>query len=346
MLQRMSISRHRLSRALALAAVGAFLAAVRTPAAEPAWPPSWVEVARIELPGVAGRIDHLAIDPDRQRLFAAAVAADEVAVVDLRAGQLVAQLRGLRGAQGVVRAGSPGRLFVAAGESGEVVAYDGETRVAAAGGLPDADNLRFFAPGHLLVAGHGHALALIDPKTMAVLERFPLPGHPEAFELAEHGPAIYVNVPDVGRVVVLDRRSGKTVAEWPVSPAASNYPMALDETAHRLYVGTRHPARLLVFDTASGHRLAEQPSCGDADDLFLDAPRSRLIAICGEGAVDVFDTRAPGAPRPVQRLVTSPGARTGGYVASNGTLYVAAPASRVAPARVLVFQLASPAAPK
>jgi DNA-binding beta-propeller fold protein YncE len=295
------------------------------------------EVGRIELPGVSGRIDHLAVDMEGQRLFVAALGADEVEVVDLRAGKRVAQLKGLREAQGVVYVPAIRRVFVAVGESGEVVAFDGDGRVNAAPGLPDADNMRYFTPTGRLVVGFGHGLAILDPATLAVVQRIALPGHPEAFELAEHGPEIYVNVPDAGRIVVVDRRTGKTTAEWNIEPEAANFPMALDEAAHRLYVGTRRPARLLVYDTTSGQRLSRTPLCGDVDDLFLDPARAQVLAVCGEGEVDVVSTAGVGEGARPRRVSTAAGARTGLYVPSTSTLWVAAPAGG-APARILVFR--------
>jgi len=38
--------------------------------------------------------------------------------------------------------------------------------------------------------------------------------HPEAFALEAFGPRAFVNAPDVRAVVVLDRATGATVAEW------------------------------------------------------------------------------------------------------------------------------------
>lgn len=332
----MSLSRQR-PRARA-GTVFAALALVGAAAVAAGRDPPLREVGRMELPGIGGRIDHLAIDLEGRRLFVAALGADEVEVVDIQAGRRVGRLTGVREPQGVAYLPSLHRLIVAGGESGDVVAFEGDKRVGAATGLPDADNVRFFAPTGRVVVGYGHALAVVDPVTLAVVERIALPGHPEAFELAEHGPQIYVNVPESGRIVVVDRRTGRTVAAWPVAPEAANFPMALDEAAHRLYVGTRRPARLLVYDTAAGRVLSRTALCGDADDLFLDTERSRLIALCGEGEVDVFSTRGAPGDEPPRRIASAPGARTGLYVSATGTLFVAEPARDGAPARIQVYR--------
>ena len=63
----------------------------------------------------------------------------------------------------------------------------------------------------------------------------------------------------------------KVTATWPVVTAKSNFPMALDEANHRLFVGCRRPAKVLVFDTGSGKEIASFDTVGDTDDLFYDA---------------------------------------------------------------------------
>ena len=71
---------------------------------------------------------------------------------------------------------------------------------------------------------------------------------------------MFVNVPDARHIAVLDCAAMKLVATWPVTEAAANYPMALDEANHRLFIGCRNPAVVLIYDTASGKRVG---SCAD-----------------------------------------------------------------------------------
>jgi hypothetical protein len=296
------------------------------------------EPDRIALPGIQGRIDHLAIDLERRRLYVAALGAGEVEFIDLDAGRRVARLRGLAEVQGLAVAPASGRLFVAAGGAGRVEAFEHERRVASAGELPDADNLRLPPPGDRLFAGFGDALAILDAASLRVLGRIALPGHPEAFEPAAHGPEVYVNVPEAGQVVVVDRVAAKVLAAWSIGPEAANFPMALDEPAHRLFVGTRRPARLLAYDTSSGRRVAEAALCGDVDDLFLDAEHSHVLAVCGEGAVDIFARPDETRLERLQRVPTSPGARTGLFVPALKMLFVAAPAHGEQAAAILAFR--------
>jgi len=318
---------------LVLLAFRAALAGVSAPS-----PPDLTLVQEIELPGTKGRIDHLSIDLDHRLLFIAALGADAVDVVDLQAAHRVARLDGRREPQGVLYVPALQRLLVANGAGGTIEAFHETRRESVIADLPDADNLRLDPRSGLVYAGYGSALAEIDARSMKILRRFPLPGHPESFQLASTGQRIYVNVPAISSVVVIDRESGRTIATWSLAPRASNFPMALDEAGHRLLVATRKPASLVAFDTESGAQLAESPLCGDADDLFVDAQRRVVYAVCGEGQIAVVPRTDADHFGPARRMQTADGARTGLFVPSLKTLFVAAPARAGRSARLLLYR--------
>ena len=72
--------------------------------ATPGWaadPPPLVLEAKIPLGTVSGRIDHFAVDPDRQRLFVAELGNDSVGVVDLKERKVLHRIAGLSEPQGV-----------------------------------------------------------------------------------------------------------------------------------------------------------------------------------------------------------------------------------------------------
>src|SRR5882757_4097703 len=57
--------------------------------------------AKIPLGDVQGRIDHMAVDLTRQRLFVAELGNDTVGVLDLSERKIIARLGGLKEPQGV-----------------------------------------------------------------------------------------------------------------------------------------------------------------------------------------------------------------------------------------------------
>jgi hypothetical protein len=297
------------------------------------------------LPGVGGRIDHLAIDPAGQRLFVAALGNDSLEVVDLASGRRVRSVAGLDEPQGVAFL-SDLREVLVANAGGTLVAFVDPSfrRLAAISGLDDADNLRIDVGARRLYVGHGHgALGVIDPVTMKRVADIELPGHPESFQL-DKGPLVYVNVPRTSEVVVVDRRKRAIVSRLKLPGVAENYPMALDEEQHRLFVGARRPARLTMLDTRSGRAIADAPCVGDADDVFYDRPRARVYVVGGEGFVDVFDAAAgePGRLVRIARVATRPGARTGLWSPELRRLFIAAPRRDGQEAAILVFATLPP----
>jgi hypothetical protein len=277
----------------------------------------------IVLEDVAGRIDHLAFDAPRRRLFVAELGNGTVDAVDLDRGR-VGRITGLREPQGLAFLADRDELAVASGGDGSVRFYRGADLTAAGsvslGG--DADNLRVDPRNGHLVAGYGSgALAEIDPATRAVVRRTALPAHPEGFQL--DGERAYVNLPDAARVAVMDATTGREVAAWRDTGMAFNYPLAFDKAAAIVAVGFRAPAKLVIYEAASGARLQQLDTCGDSDDLFFDAPRRRLYVICGSGGVDVFQREATGYAR-LSHVDSRRGARTGLFVPSLDRLFVAA----------------------
>jgi DNA-binding beta-propeller fold protein YncE len=301
-------------------------------------------VQTIPLPGVDGRIDHLAIDLARKRLFVAALGHDTVEVVDLAAGNRVRSLSGLSEPQGVAYLEDVGRLVVASGGSGAVDFFDGATleRVSHVRLGRDADNVRYDAAAKILLVAYGEgALAALDPRTGAKLWEVNLAGHPEAFALERSSARVYVDVPDAGHVAVVDRVRHAVEATWPVKGAVANFPLALDEAGHRLFVGCRRPARLLVIDTTTGALITSLEVGGDPDDVFYDGVGRRLFVACGEGRVDVVDQRGPDSYAIAAQVATAPGARTCLFVPELGRLLVAVPHRGEQPAEIRVFDVTS-----
>ena len=296
----------------------------------------------IELANVKGRIDHLSHDLKERRLFVAALGNDTVEVVGIRR-DLYRSITGFGEPQGVLYMPESKRLFIANGQADRVDIVDAGSFsvVKRLGDMPDSDNVRYDAAARQVVVGYGRgALRFLDPDTGSPVGEIALPGHPESFQLEREGSRAFVNVPSSHAVVVVDRRTRAIVATWTLPLTAwANYPMALDEAGHRLFVVTRKPARLLVYDTGSGNVVANLPIGGDTDDLFYDGERKRVYAVCGEGRVDVI--REDGRDRYVleSSTRTAPRARTGLFVPEESTLYVAAPVDGSTPARILVYRL-------
>src|SRR6202048_4390828 len=82
--------------------------------------------AKIPLVEVSGRIDHMAIDVQRQRLFVAELGNDTLGVVDLAAGKVLRTIAGLKEPQGVAYVGFADSIYVANAGDGSVRVLHGD----------------------------------------------------------------------------------------------------------------------------------------------------------------------------------------------------------------------------
>ena len=298
--------------------------------------------AKILLGDVRGRIDHMAIDLKRQRLFVAELGNDTVGVVDLANRSLTRTITGLNEPQGVGYEPSADTLLVANARDGSVKLFDGsgykETGQVALGS--DADNIRVDGAAKQAIVGYGEGgLAYLDPATRRKTRTAPLRAHPESFQIAPDGRRIFVNLPDARAIAVLDAASGKVVASWPMDKGG-NFAMAIDDDRGRVLVAFRSPPELVAFAVTDGKSVASTGTCGDADDVFVDAKRNRVYVTCGAGYVDVFETNQT-VYRRIARIPTAAGARTSLFVPELDLLLVAVRAGPAGPAAIWLFRPSS-----
>jgi DNA-binding beta-propeller fold protein YncE len=302
-------------------------------------PPLQLE-AKIPLGDVAGRIDHMAADVKRQRLFVAELGNDTVGVVDPVERKLLRRLTGLKEPQGVGYEPISDTVYVANARDGSVHLFQGED-YASAGTIPlgaDADNIRIDAKASRVIVGYGRgALAVIDPATRRKISDIRLRQHPEGFQIDPDTNRIFVNLPDERSIAVVDSTAGKQVAVWPQNGLSGNFPMALDTRRRQVLAVFRRPAALTIFAIAEGAPIVKLPVCGDADDVFVDAKRQRAYVICGEGFVDVIDLAATPALR-IAHIPTASGARTALFIPELDRLAIAVPARGTTSAAIWLFR--------
>ncbi len=293
----------------------------------------------IPLPGVRGRIDHMALDIDGERLFIAALGNNSVEVINLKTGERTESIKGLVEPQGVLYVPEFDRIFVTNAGDGTCRVFDGHSYnlIQTIDLSSDADNVRYDPLRKQVYIGYGEgAIAVVDAKTGERIDDIKLPVHPEAFQLEHSGSKIFINLPEAGTIGVIDRKSNALI-KWPVSGVKGNFPMALDESGHRLFVGFRKPAKLIIYDTESGKPDQTLDISTDPDDLFYDSLRNRIYVSCGEGYVFVFQGSGNGRYEPAAKVTTAPGARTSLFVPETGRFYVAVPKKSRQPAKILVY---------
>ena len=315
----------------------------------PAPPKAPVVTFAGRIPVVDGRIDHTSIDLKGQRLFTSAYGNHTVEVVDLKTGKVVNEIKSLDQPQNSYYVASVNRLFVSSEGDGTVKIFDGTTFALqkTVKLSSDADNIRYDARRHHVLVDYGgekflngqvRARSGMKDGAVAVLDEdgnkvgdIPTSGHPESLQLEQKGNRIFINSPDNHYVVVADLDTNKVLAHWS-DPKCENYPMALDEAHHRIFVFCRNsPGYVSVIDTESGKQvttIAATPQ-SSSDDMFYDPSKSRLYVISSiqpvagnPGVLDVIQQKDADHYEKIATYPTAPGARDGLLVPELGKLFV------------------------
>lgn len=296
----------------------------------------------VALQGVEGRIDHFAFDPAGERLFVCALGNNTVEVIDLRSSQRIHSITGLGSPQGVAYIPESNRLFVANDKGGVCKIYDGKSLqpVGQFSLKDDADNIRYDEATKKIYIGFGSGgIAVVDASAGKQVGSITLSAHPEAFELEKNGTRIFVNVPNARHVAVIDRDKREVISKWKTDMVFGNFPMAVDETNHRLFVGCRLPSKLVVLNTDAGDVVAKIDISGDCDEVFYDGKRHRVYAICGAGKIDIIEQADANTYNASAKIDTAKGARTGLFVPERDTLFVAVPHGGSQQAEIRCYQI-------
>jgi DNA-binding beta-propeller fold protein YncE len=156
--------------------------------------------------------------------------------------------------------------------------------------------------------------------------------------LEKKGPRLYVNVTDKNYLEVMNRDTGKTVAQWHISEAKQNAPLAYDEANKRLFVVCRDPGMLVVLDSDTGKTVASFPTGARADEVIYDAVHHRIYVPAGEGKLYPYQQVDADHYRPLGPLESAPGAKTGVLSPDATRLYISvSPGEGKTGAKVLMY---------
>jgi len=296
----------------------------------------------IPLRGIVGRFDHFG--EGAGKLFVSALG-DNHALVINTGGRVLEQSLPVQDPQGEAYSPDSKELFVASGEDGVHVFKGAPFKQIAVVPFEDgADDLRYDAANKRVYVGHGDektgGLAGIDAMTNKVVEDYKLGAEPENFQVETSGPNIYVNVPDLDEISVINRNT-KAIGHWKLNGIANNFPMAMDEPSHRIFIGTHDPARMAVFDTTSGNMVAALPGVIDTDDIYFDAALKRIYMPGGAGFIYVYQMKDPDHYQLLAKIPTTIGAKTAGFWGRQGKgfdrFYLAVPARGNESAEIQIY---------
>ena len=285
-------------------------------------------ISKIDMPGVRGRIDHIAYDPVNHLAFLAALGNNTVEVINVNTKQVVQTISGLDEPQGIVYIPSLKKIVVANGGNGDCIFYDAinykQSGVVHLKG--DADNARYDETDHLVYVGYGDgAIAIIDANLIKQVGDISLDGHPESFQLSKKKNRLYINVPDANEIEVADLSTNKIISKWKNTVASSNFPMTINEDKNWLIIGCRDPSKLCMINEDTGKDIFSINCSGDADDVFFNSADSLVFVSAGRGFIDVFRANEKELIQ-INQIKTRIGARTSLLLYAEKNFLLAVPA--------------------
>ena len=309
-------------------------------------------VQTIPMPGVSGRMDHLGVDVEGGRLFAAALGNNQntVEVIDLKAGKRIFSIRGQSMPQGVFYSADFKKLFVANGKDGTVKSFRGDSfdllDSLSIGTNPDHvgydQATKYLYVGIGIPNSRAGALSIIETRTNKQIGVIQTDSRPGGIKIETSGPRIFVTLAGLPKVGVVDREKHEQTAAWPLKGVPGVVALALDETHHRLFGGSRNPPMLIVLDTESGKQITELDGVEGIDDLWYDAERNRIYASGGRGAaagfVYVYQQKDADRYELTAKVPTRANAQTSIWVPQLNRYYVSASANDNDDAAILVFE--------
>jgi DNA-binding beta-propeller fold protein YncE len=299
-------------------------------------------VQTIPLAQITGGMNHFAADAKRERFFFTGTSDKQLLVIDLKTGKLVKTISGFSPAAACF---APDLNVLCVSGAGAVRLYDGESYEPLAKlQLGSAmDELQYDPKTHRLYAGimdaATPAIGVIDLSERRLVTKIKLPKPAQGFVLEQNGTRLFANTPDARQVTVIDRDKQAVVAEWKLEDAQWNYPAALDEEHHRLFVGCRKPARLLIVNTQSGKVVGSAETGHGADDMSFDPVTRRVYVACGgSGVITVVQQQDADHYEPIANVPTASGARNSLYVPELQRFYLGVPHEQDKPAELRAYE--------
>jgi hypothetical protein len=293
---------------------------------------SW-QVLRTFHVGGEGGWDYVTVDAPNHRLFVTRTT--HTLAIDVDTGKVLGDVPGQKVSHGVAIVPKLGRGFITdGGGSGAIVIFDLKTYaiLGQIPAMPDADGIIYDPKSDLVLAVSGDGGALmtfrpdIDPKSGKLDSPIDLGGKPE-FLAADGMGKVYINLEDKGLVAVVDLKSRKVLARWPVAPGSHPVGMSIDTKTHRLFVGCRNPQKLIVMNTTNGAVEADLPIGAGVDATGFY--KGEAFASCRDGSLTVAAEKS--GKWDVEQVVKTPqGARTMGVDMQNDRIYL--PTAELEPA--------------
>ncbi len=255
--------------------------------------------------------DYLVADPATGRLFV--THGSQTQVMDERSGALLGAIPDTKGAHGIALAAEFGKGYISSGKDTCLTVFDLKTlatlkKVRSTGIIPDAILFDPFSKRIFAFNGKSGDATVLDPASDSVIATIALGGKPEVAVTDGKG-RLYLNLEDKSLLAVLDAKTGKILATWPLAPGEEPSGLAMDAASGRLFSVCANKL-MIVLDAATGKRIATVPIGSGVDGVVYDDAEKRIYASNGEGTLTIVQALDHDQYGVLQTLPTQKGART------------------------------------
>jgi DNA-binding beta-propeller fold protein YncE len=297
-----------------------------------------------------GDFDHLTPDVAGNRLFVTAEENSKVLVFDLKTNKLIHTIADLKAPHSMLYREDLKKLFIADSDLGEVKIYETESyKPAGSIKVRDGADASAYDPAaklYYVVNGGKDAklpnayVTIIDVDAGKSVGDIKIDSDDvEGVAFEKSGPRMFVNVRGKSAVEVYDRKTRTLLNTWSTAEAGKNpTSMSFDEDAHRLFLGTRVPAKLVVLDSDSGKIVASYPAAAMVDDMAYDSG-SKRIYYAGTEFLDIFHQTDADHYDLVGHVATAFRAKTGVLVPELSRYYLAVPHHAKQTAELRVYEV-------
>jgi len=277
----------------------------------------------IALTGDAG-YDYVSIDKVNHRLYASH--GTMVNVIDLDTEKPVGVISDMKGVHGIAIANKSNRGFISDGRANAVVAFDLTTLktlatipVTATG--PDAIIYDPYTDQVFSFNGESNNSSVIDPNTLKQVGTVDLGGGPE-FAVADGKGKIYNNLEDKSSLNIIDSKTLKVIANYPLAPCGGPTGIALDDANNRLFTACRQNKGMSVVDATSGKVITTLPIGAGVDAVVYDPGTKLIFCSCGDGTTTIIKQQSADEYSVIQTLKTAVRAKTMALDARTHKIYL------------------------
>jgi DNA-binding beta-propeller fold protein YncE len=309
-------------------------------------------VETIPLP-TEGYMDHLSYDLKNQRLFLSGENNKEVVVVDMKAGKVIHETKVGGNPRKPFFDQSSNELWVDLGDN-TAVALNGTTfeiektvELTGGKGAPnrDPDNAAYDPAKGLYYIGvrtrsegtKDGSIEIVDTRAAKLIGRIAMEGdEPAGIALDAVANRLYVGMGDIvngeSTVKVVDLGKRAIIANWSTAGGPQPHVASLDVAHHRLFMGSRlggghnvDPGKLVIINTETGKVVQTLDATGGGDEIFYDAPTSRVYFSGSTGTLAVFHEDDPDHFRLLGKVPTGAIAKSGIWIPEMKRYYAAVP---------------------